>query len=233
MSEMDFYFPEESPRRGTVSDFHEWVWAKYDERMQERLFYREHPELKPPAEFQNRERVIKSKLAHGKLQHYQLQYSKHYLRDFLGNSLDISEWIPIYIDKHDNSTGILEAPDLLVDEKAIRGCPDLVFKNSKSNQVLIVENKITWVPLGYLKKDGYPNVRAQLWCYSWMSSWASLKDKEVLMGATFWDVDLNENFRTKTWSRDDIRLNLECKDWFEEYGGRLSNIALESCTWPP
>ena len=216
-----FWFPEDSPLRGTVSDFHEWVWAKHDEKMQVRLFYRQHPEM-IPLKFGGYEQLMKSRMAHAKMQHNKINLCKPVLNEWARETSEPTDWVIEYVGSHDVQTAeVLTASRQLVDKRPIRGCPDLVFRNSKTGQVLIVEIKITWVPFKFIEEDVYPNVRAQLWCYSWMDSWSQLVDENVLMGATFWDIDLKKFVRSKIWNRSDIHLNNECRDWFNEYGGQL------------
>ena len=218
----DLEFLENSPSRGTVTDFHKWVWAKHDKKMLMSMFYKMHPELNSsPAEYEISEKKVKAKMAHAKIQHAQLQFGENFLKYFHIKENSSSNWVPIYIDKHDENPDVLISPKLLVDGVPLRGCPDVVFKNKVTNQVLIVENKVTHVPLKRISEEGYPNVRAQLWAYSWMSQWAGLDDCDVLMGATFWTPDLDGHVRTMAWKRSDCVIKRECEEWFEEYEGEI------------
>lgn len=219
-----FWFPENSPKRGTVSDFHEWVWAKHDENMQARLFYRTHPELALLNASQVK--MIKLKMAHSKMQHNKISYCRPIVEKIKEESNESSEWVVEYADPHENEPEkIFNSPRLLVDGAPIKGCPDIVFKNIGTGKILIVETKITWVPISRIEKEGYPNVRAQLWCYSWMAPWANIPDRNVLLCATFWDPELKGYLKTKTWKRSDYELNSECEKWFLEYGGILNKKA--------
>ena len=214
-----FWYPENSAQKGNVTDFSEWVWAKTDEKFQEKLFYRHHPELKPDIA-KNTEKEFLFKSAYSKMQHSKVSFHKKFLDENINIDYNPTDWILEYKDDHQGvSAKILYSSKLFVDDNPLRGCPDIVFKNDNSGKLIIIETKITWVPFEFLKKEVYPNVRAQLWAYSWMNPWKEIKDDNIFLIANFWDVSLEKVFSSKIWKRSDPDLNQDCEGWFKEYGG--------------
>src|SRR5690606_785060 len=73
----------------------------------------------------------------------------------------------------------LSIPSLLVNGQALRGKPDLVFREKKANRVVIVDIKIS---NAFIPSDGWPNARAQLWAYS-KADWRA---SEIILAAEVW-----------------------------------------------
>ena len=70
---------------------------------------------------------------------------------------------------------------------------------------------------------GWPNVQAQLWCYSWIDS--MLDVDEVILVNQVWTAKGNGYFICNyhpMWKRDDKEFNERCSNWFKLYGGVLS-----------
>lgn len=58
---------------------------------------------------------------------------------------------------------------LQVNGRPLRACPDLVYRNARTNAALIVEIKYSRLAL---TSNLWPNVWAQLWCYSQIPRWS-------------------------------------------------------------
>jgi len=213
-----FYFPKDSPKRGTVSDFQEWVWAKHDKKMQEWLWYRQHPEMRSGRR-QEEDKENLFRMAYSKLHHDKVRIASNVLQEIQRINIQKSPWKVVYKDIHDDKpkNNSLNSKSLYVDDNPLRGCPDIVFENQISREILIVETKIIFVPLDMIPEETYPNIRAQLWCYSKMGFWEEINDDLVSMVVNFWDVTLKNYRISRIWKRSDDNLNKECSDWFNAY----------------
>ena len=111
-------------------------------------------------------------------------------------------------------------PSLTVDGVPLRGVPDLVFRERKSNRILIVELKVSSAEL---PSDGWPNLRAQLWAYSHIQHWATAS--EILLAGEVWSNHSSSPVRRKTyfWRSNDTLLNEECLELFIAYGGAVED----------
>ena len=84
--------------------------------------------------------------------------------DFL-NSIN-SHWKLYYNGlhlKHDKGTQYFEIDHLRVDGDPLRASPDLIYKNDRESEIIIVEIKHSKLPI---TTNLWPNVWAQLWCYA-------------------------------------------------------------------
>lgn len=59
--------------------------------------------------------------------------------------------------------GYFSIPQLEVNGNALRASPDLIYQNRRNSEIVIVEIKFSRLPL---TTNLWPNVWAQLWCYS-------------------------------------------------------------------
>lgn len=98
-------------------------------------------------------------------------------------------------------------PSLTVNGAPLLGLPDLVFKERKTDRILIVELKVS---PAILPSDGWPNLRAQLWAYSRIAKWA--KAPEVLLAGEVWSGEHSEPClrRTYFWRARDPILQSQC-----------------------
>ncbi len=99
--------------------------------------------------------------------------------------------------------------------------PDLVFEQRANGAVIIVEYKMT--RKGHSPKsfdpEGYPDNRAQLWCYSHIDDFRDVN--EVFLVLQFWDATTFENKATLTWLRPDQEMEKEARRYFLKYGGTI------------
>lgn len=77
-----------------------------------------------------------------------------------------SDWRLVHNGLHLNGreqTNYFEINNLRVNGEPLRASPDLLYQNSSYSEVIIVEIKYSWLPI---TTNLWPNVWAQLWCYS-------------------------------------------------------------------
>lgn len=112
-----------------------------------------------------------------------------------------------YADPLDGSKEAFRSSKLLLDGKPITGKPDVVLKDpADGGIVLIVERKLTTLFPSRIPPGCWPNVPAQLWCYSWMDEWEDAS--EVILRAEVWhqNIKTGRNHRVidgLTWYRSD------------------------------
>ena len=143
-----------------------------------------------------------------------------------------STWELVYSDPHDGSNDrIFYASNLIVDGNSMRCKPDVVFRDAKSGQIVILERKVTgWKDVN-IPQDAWPNVRAQLWCYGWIDEWVEASD--VVLVCQFWRRRFGDgcqdgrnpwilNYEVHpAWRRSDNDFNSECFSYFSNYGGQF------------
>lgn len=137
-----------------------------------------------------------------------------------------ADWNTVYID-NGQSARTFVASNLLVDTKPVRCRPDLVLKHKATGKHMIIEYKSTRSFTGNVRKrngglyvfdaDGYPNNRAQLWCYSQIDEF---RDREPLLILQFRDAQTLKHKVTIAWRSGDRQI-LESRRWFERYGGQI------------
>lgn len=134
-----------------------------------------------------------------------------------------SEWDLISADSH-----VYKSSCLKINSKPMYCKPDVVLQNKISKSILIIERKTTSVPQEYIPKNGWPNIQAQLWCYSWIDKW--YKAPDILLVAQIWHrtykpkggyaLELNKNIGS-LWKRSDKKHNKFCHELFKAYGGKF------------
>lgn len=94
------------------------------------------------------------------------------------------------------------------------GIPDIVYENTKTGEVLIVEIKASDRDI---PTDGWPNLRAQLWCYGQIDRWVDAP-KVTLVSQVWTQLGGKLSLRkTLRWDREDERLNRECEALLDCY----------------
>lgn len=76
-----------------------------------------------------------------------------------------------------NNEDFFELTHLPVDGKPLRASPDLMYRNDENSEVVIVEIKFTRMAI---PKNLWPNVWAQLWCYSQIEAIAIARNITVV-----------------------------------------------------
>jgi hypothetical protein len=194
----------------TPSDFARWV---YNSSVARRRGYSLGAD-------QNSDNPMERK--NGELDHrlIDLTIETKWLRERIGMTTS-SDWIKVYVDNPKNPE-LLLAKKLCVAGVPLRCRPDAVIRNKHDGTVLIIERKTTRRLVQNIPTKGWPNVEAQLWCYSWIDEF--IDAREVLMYSQYWRAGqmLNANF---LWKRSDLAHQASCERWFIRYGGTLERAA--------
>lgn len=95
---------------------------------------------------------------------------------------ELSSWELIFEDPLDGSRPAKAISSLEIDGRSMFGMPDYVFKEKATGRILILEIKTTRYSI---PSDGWPNLRAQLWCYSRIDEWQDAP--EILLRSTIID----------------------------------------------
>ena len=136
----------------------------------------------------------------------------------------ISDWIIEHTETDGRAGKYYKASGLLINNKPLNCSPDLILRHKKKNQAVIIERKTTFVPSSLIPSSGWPNVQAQLWCYSWIDYLSDVE--EVILVGQLWHHMRAEAFTMydnhTMWKRDDKEFNERCSSWFKLYGGVLS-----------
>ena len=69
----------------------------------------------------------------------------------------------LHLDPENDQIPFYELDDLVVGNSPLRASPDLLYRNRKTGEVIIVEVKMSRQPI---PPNLWPNVWAQLWCYA-------------------------------------------------------------------
>jgi len=65
-----------------------------------------------------------------------------------------------------------DIPGLVVNGQCLRACPDLIYRNSSSGAVIIVEIKFSYAAI---PENLWPDIWAQLWAYSYIPEFQSAR----------------------------------------------------------
>ncbi len=139
------------------------------------------------------------------------------------NERNKSDWSILFIDDG-SSSQIFRASRLLVKDQPLRCRPDAILFNKKENKYLIIEHKTTRTPPQKIPQNAWPNVQAQLWCYSWIDDFEDAD--EVIMVGKLWILDSFRKLRQihhshASWKKSDQDHHNECLSWFKRYGGKF------------
>ena len=102
--------------------------------------------------------------------------------------------------------------------------PDVVLKNKINSERLIIERKTTYLDHYSNPEKGWPNVEAQLWCYSNIDNWRNCP-KITLIGQ-YWKripAGLQLLHNHSIWFSNDTKHKTKCELWFKKYGGKIIN----------
>lgn len=195
--------PEELARRGTASDFARWVYEKY------------HPHsASKRADDRKREERMKIGIAtHDDIERMRLWADEN----VQGNS---HYWELLYADSHasQSSDRVFLASYLPWNGYPVRCRPDVVLRNKDSGEVVIIERKVTTGGhVRWASDHAYARIRAQLWCYAWIDEWRDAP--EVYLVCEWWAAH-KKSKQSPSWRRSDRNLHRNCRDLWEEYGGK-------------
>lgn len=137
-------------------------------------------------------------------------------------------WRLEYVDSPEpEKRKLFTASSLRVDGESVRGHPDVVLRNKRSNSILILERKVIHQFEGRSTQlqSGYMNNWCQLWCYAWMDEW--LDAETVLMFVQYRYRDWKQGGFSEPLRyvplryRRDPSFHAEVLSWFEAYGGQF------------
>lgn len=163
-------------------------------------------------------RVDLGRVSHHEIdQFFRLEWTKRHLAE-----PEPSEWEIIFTES-DASKGVhYIASRLTVGGSPVRCVPDVVLKHKSTGKVLIIERKTTYKEDADIPEAGWPNVEAQLWCYSWIDDWTDALD--ILLIGQLWRRYRNGlvlSRRHPSWKRSDLNHEMRCAGWFKRYGGKI------------
>ena len=133
-----------------------------------------------------------------------------------------SEWALYFADKKARPDRPFLASRLTVAGQPMRCIPDVVLHHRAENTFIIVERKTTTVPKPFIPSHGWPNVEAQLWCYSWIDEFKNAS--RVVLVSQIWQRirgGLSLCHEHAYWQRRDYAHEQRCELWFGRYGGMV------------
>lgn len=150
--------------------------------------------------------------------HNQLQVGKNIEREIAKSMIDApasENWELIFEDPLDGSASVYEISSLKIHEQPLIGIPDLVFREKRSGKILILERKVSNADI---PSDGWPNLKAQLWCYGQID--AFINAPSVLLVGEVWGFGRKGiNVRhTYNWTLDDPEFRQTNAQLFDLYG---------------
>lgn len=159
----------------------------------------------------------------GEISHREIElFLQHrWTREFLGPRAN-AEWSLLYADNQNGPDRLFHASSIVVDGSPIRCRPDVVLECAATNSLIIIERKTTYLPEPMIPSDGWPNVEAQLWCYSWIDEFRPFD--EILLVGQLWRRErgaLVLFHRHNPWRRGEIAHERRCTLWFGAYGGSV------------
>lgn len=126
-----------------------------------------------------------------------------------------SGWELLYRDPLDGSVEALQITSLKIAGNSLWGRPDIVFRNKRSGDVVIVERKASQRPM---PSDSWPNARAQLWCYAHADLFATAL--RITLVAEAWRLGHTGEVYSNgvvTWDSRDSLLNQDISSLFAIY----------------
>jgi len=197
--------PPEKPKN-TASAFSQWV-------------YKESHHYSNTNTLSSFENKLQGRRAHLAIDNFfRMSWAENHL-----DSDDLSDWTIEHTEGDARSGKYYQASCLQINGKPMHCSPDLILRHKTKDQVLIIERKTTYVPIYKMPEDGWPNVQAQLWSYSWMDCVADAD--EVILICQLWQNQRNGTLimfdEHSLWKRDDNEFHNRCLSWFNTYGGEF------------
>jgi hypothetical protein len=106
-----------------------------------------------------------------------------------------------------------------------------VLEHRKTGDIMIIERKVTSVPVEQIPALGWPNLKAQLWCYGWIDDWRDAPN--ILLVGQLWGATptrrgyafCNYKFARlpiyPVWCYRDPEFQLHGAELFQLYGGTV------------
>lgn len=132
--------------------------------------------------------------------------------------LILPDWELLFRDPLVKKAEPLQISSLQIDGRPIWGVPDVVYNNTRTGEIIIVERKATNAEI---PGNGWPNLRAQLWAYAHADMWIKSIEKITLVGE-IWGLGLRLNRRAVLrWNVMDKDFYLDNAELFKLYGGTV------------
>jgi hypothetical protein len=203
--------PTPKRKEATASGFANWVYDISGARVS---FERDGKRI---------ERLREAKFLHEDIELFALWHN----REFPG-SISSRDWVLGFAASHAETSParVFKASRLRVGGEPLRCVPDVVLRNCSTSEVIVIERKITWVPLNMIPTYGWANLQAQLWCYGWIDDWQDAP--EVYLLGQIWTRE-GVGGRAKRlawvyprWRRSDSMFHQQWSKMFERYGGSIA-----------
>lgn len=198
-------------KKSTASGFADWVFRQH------------HPSY---SDFDQFGRASRSeRLARGSKAHLEIDLFLRHLWTikYLGSGRH-SGWTVYFADNKPTPDRQFIASRLRIGHEPMRCLPDLVLVEDRTAEVLIIERKTTRVQEPDIPFNGWPNVEAQLWCYSWIDDFVDSPCVHLI--GQLWTRIAGGGValchRHPVWQRGDESHEARCRRWFQRYGGRVA-----------
>lgn len=184
--------------------------------------------------------VVSERLKSGRNAHLsinELTKTEGYKNEF-GN-ISASEWELIFVDEGQMKGKCFINSQLTLNGEPLNCIPDVIFRYKNTKSYLIIENKSTRIPAHHIPEQGWPNVKAQLWVYSWMD--ALLEAERVYMASKYWTWDSKNNLIPiqnashlfPVFERGNTEHESLCIELFNKWGGEINMEKLEGVSSNP
>ena len=191
----------------TASAFAQWVFEQSVDQ------------TRAPDFFVQRENMQRGIEAHQTIDQF---FRQQWANKINVHSESASDWIVEHTDEDGRAGKFYKASSLVVNNKPLHCSPDVVLRHKTKSQIIIIERKTTNNKNPIVPAKGWPNVQAQIWCYSWIDS--TLDVDEVFLVNQVW-AGFAWSHRLSgyhpMWKRGDRELSNKCLSWFRLYGGEL------------
>jgi len=149
---------------------------------------------------------------------------------YIGKRFSKDLWQLEYDGTANSCVDALQISALKVNGQPLQAKPDLVFRDRRSGDVLIMELK-AWNGRGKLPVFGWPNLKMQLWCYGMIDKWRDAPSIILQSRVWRWDYDWDDENDTRggglivpglvlqPWLSTDPRVHNECLELFKAFGG--------------
>jgi hypothetical protein len=197
--------------RASASAFANWV------------FERNNPHWKPPTALAENARSERMKL--GVMDHAAVErFMRHTWTAKKFSRIGTTGWTLWFADSGHNAMSPFLASRLLIDNMPMKCVPDVVLRHAQSNSFLVIERKTT--AKDSVPRNGWPNVEAQLWCYSHIDDFKEASN--VLLVSQLWTRirgGLSLHSYHPSWLRGNPLHEARCTYWLTEYGGHVDEDA--------
>ena len=191
----------------TASSFAQWVFEQSVDQSQ------------APDFFAQKHNMQKGSEAHLTIDNF---FRQQWANKLNVGSESASDWIVEHTEQDGRAGKYYNASSLVVNNEPLHCSPDVVLRHKTKSQVVIIERKTTNNKNPIIPAKGWPNVQAQLWCYSWIDS--MLDVDEVFLVNQVW-AGFAFSYRLSKyhpmWKRGDKEIDENCLNWFTLYGGIL------------